>query len=78
MLEYRASVALTAADGHEDVGVGGSRLCRLVAMLLVHRNSVVSAHGLSEAADVGESASAGRDLPGSAARNSRMDRPKVK
>lgn len=54
MLQYRALGALTVADDGDDVHVGGSRQRRLVAMLLVHRNSVVSADQLSEAVFAGE------------------------
>src|SRR5262245_61311349 len=54
MLQYRALGALTVADDGDDVSVGGSRQRRLVAMLLVHRNSVVSADRLSEAVFAGE------------------------
>jgi DNA-binding SARP family transcriptional activator len=58
MLQYRALGALTVADDGDDVSVGGSRQRRLVAMLLVHRNSVVSADRLSEAVFAGEPTSA--------------------
>jgi WD40 repeat protein/DNA-binding SARP family transcriptional activator len=54
MLQYRALGGLTIADNGEDVGVGGPRQRRLVAMLLVHRNSVVSSDRLSEAVFAGE------------------------
>jgi WD40 repeat protein/DNA-binding SARP family transcriptional activator len=54
MLQYRALGGLTVADDGEDVGVGGPRQRRLVAMLLVHRNSVVSADRLNEAVFAGE------------------------
>jgi WD40 repeat protein/DNA-binding SARP family transcriptional activator len=54
MLEYRALGGLTIADNGDDVSVGGPRQRRLVAMLLVHRNSVVSAGRLSEAVFAGE------------------------
>jgi WD40 repeat protein/DNA-binding SARP family transcriptional activator len=54
MLQYRALGGLTVADNGEDVGVGGPRQRRLVAMLLVHRNSVVSSGRLSEAVFAGE------------------------
>jgi hypothetical protein len=49
MLEYRALGGLAVADRGDDVSIGGPRQRRLVAMLLVHRNSVVSADRLSEA-----------------------------
>jgi hypothetical protein len=49
MLQYRALGGLTVADDGDDLSVGGPRQRRLVAMLLVHRNSVVSADRLSEA-----------------------------
>jgi DNA-binding SARP family transcriptional activator len=45
MLQYRALGGLTVADDGDDLSVGGPRQRRLVAMLLVHRNSVVSATG---------------------------------
>jgi WD40 repeat protein/DNA-binding SARP family transcriptional activator len=54
MLKYRALGGLTIADNGDDVSVGGPRQRRLVAMLLVHRNSVVSAGRLSEAVFAGE------------------------
>ena len=86
MLQYRALGALTVADDGGDVGVGGSRRRRLVAMLLVRRNSLASADRRSEAVFVGEPASAAhtgpglasRDLGWSAARNSRIDHRKAK
>jgi DNA-binding SARP family transcriptional activator len=54
MLQYRALGGLTVADDGDDLSVGGPRQRRLVAMLLVHRNSVVSADRLSEAVFAGE------------------------
>ena len=64
MLQYRALGALTVADGGEDVGVGDPRLGRLVAMVVVHRNSVVSADRLREAVFRRRTRVGGSHVPG--------------
>jgi WD40 repeat protein/DNA-binding SARP family transcriptional activator len=54
MLQYQALGGLTVADNDDELSVGGPRQRRLVAMLLVHRDSVVSADQLAEAVFAGE------------------------
>jgi WD40 repeat protein/DNA-binding SARP family transcriptional activator/energy-coupling factor transporter ATP-binding protein EcfA2 len=54
MVEYRALGGLTLSDNGDEVSVGGPRQRRLVAMLLIHRNTVVSADQLSEAVFAGD------------------------
>jgi WD40 repeat protein/DNA-binding SARP family transcriptional activator len=49
MVEYRALGVLTVTREGDPVAIGGPRQRRLVAMLLVHRNSVVSADRLADA-----------------------------
>ncbi|HEX6328994.1 MAG TPA: BTAD domain-containing putative transcriptional regulator, partial [Jiangellaceae bacterium] len=49
MLEYRALAGLSILDDHEELNLGGPRQRRLVARLLVDRNSVVSADRLADA-----------------------------
>jgi WD40 repeat protein/DNA-binding SARP family transcriptional activator len=58
MVEYRALGGLTVVSDGGEVSVGGARQRRLVAMLLMHRNQVVSADRLSEAVFAGEPTSA--------------------
>jgi WD40 repeat protein/DNA-binding SARP family transcriptional activator len=60
MLEYRALGGLTVTDDGGEVSVGGPRQRRLVAMLLVHRNTVVSADRLGEAVFAGDPTPAAR------------------
>jgi DNA-binding SARP family transcriptional activator len=54
MLEYRVLGGLTVVDDGNEVSVGGARQRRLLSMLLVHRNTVVSVDRLAEAVFVGE------------------------
>jgi DNA-binding SARP family transcriptional activator len=54
MLEYRALGGLGVVDGADELNVGGPRQRRLVAMLLVNRNCVVSVDRLGEAVFAGE------------------------
>jgi DNA-binding SARP family transcriptional activator len=54
MLEYRALGGLSVVDGADELNVGGPRQRRLVAMLLVNRNCVVSVDRLGEAVFAGE------------------------
>ena len=43
MIRFHALGGLTVTDEHGDeLGMGGSRQRRLMAMLLIHRNAVVS------------------------------------
>ena len=60
MLEHRALGGLTVTDDGDEVSVGGPRQRRLVAMLLVHRNAVVSADRLNEAVFPGDPTPAAR------------------
>ena len=55
MVEYHAlgPVAVTD-DAEREIPVGGPRQRRLMAMLLIHRNSVVSVDRLAEAVFAGE------------------------
>ena len=54
MFQYQALGRLTVADNGDELSVGGPRQRRLVAMLLVHRGSIVSAGQLAEAVFAGE------------------------
>ncbi|MGH9192870.1 MAG: BTAD domain-containing putative transcriptional regulator [Acidimicrobiales bacterium] len=54
MVEYCALGGLTLSDNGDDVSVGGPRQRRLVAALLIDRNTVVSADRLSEAVFAGD------------------------
>jgi WD40 repeat protein/DNA-binding SARP family transcriptional activator len=54
MLEYRALAGLSIMEGSDELNLGGPRQRRLVAMLLVNRNSVVSADRLGDAVFAGE------------------------
>ena len=54
MLRFHALGALTVSANGDDVSVGGSRQRRLVAVLLIHRNAVVSVDRLAEAVFAGE------------------------
>ena len=60
MVEYRALGGMTVSDNGDEVSVGGPRQRRLVAMLLIHRNTVVSADQLSEAVFAGDPTPAAR------------------
>ena len=54
MIEFHALGGLSiSADGHE-LGIGGARQRRLVAMLLIHRGAVVSVDRLADAVFAGE------------------------
>jgi WD40 repeat protein/DNA-binding SARP family transcriptional activator len=54
MLEYRVLGGFAVENGDGDVGLGGSRQRRLLAVLLVHRNGVVSVDRLAEVVFAGE------------------------
>ena len=54
MLRFHALGALTVSENGDDVSVGGPRQRRLVAMLLIHRNAVVSVDRLADAVFAGE------------------------
>jgi WD40 repeat protein/DNA-binding SARP family transcriptional activator len=54
MLRFHALGGLTLSANGEDVSVGGPRQRRLVAMLLIHRNAVVSVDRLADAVFAGE------------------------
>ena len=54
MYRFHAEGALADSDGGDDVSVGGARQRRLVAMLLIHRNAVVSVDRLADAVFAGE------------------------
>src|SRR6266508_5197613 len=58
MLQFNALGALTVVDDGGEVLIGGPRQRRLLAMLLIHRNSVVSADRLAEAVFAGKPTSA--------------------
>ena len=53
MLRFHALGGLTVSDNDEEVSIGGPRQRRLVAMLLIHRNAVVSVDRLAEAVFAG-------------------------
>ena len=53
MLRFHALGALTVSENGDDVSVGGPRQRRLVAMLLIHRNAVVSVDRLADAVFAG-------------------------
>jgi WD40 repeat protein/DNA-binding SARP family transcriptional activator len=54
MVQFHALGALTITDNGDEVSIGGPRQRRLVAMLLIHRNAVVSADRLADAVFAGE------------------------
>lgn len=55
MIRFHALGGLTVTDEHGDeVGIGGSRQRRLMAMLLIHRNAVVSVDRLADVVFAGE------------------------
>ena len=54
MVQFHALGALTITDDGDEVSIGGPRQRRLVAMLLIHRNSVVSVDRLTDAVFAGE------------------------
>jgi WD40 repeat protein/DNA-binding SARP family transcriptional activator len=58
MVQFHALGALTITDNGDEVSIGGPRQRRLVAMLLIHRNAVVSVDRLAEAVFAGAPTSA--------------------
>ena len=54
MLQFHALGGLTITDDGDEVSIGGPRQRRLVAMLLIHRNAVVSVDRLADAVFAGE------------------------
>ena len=54
MLRFHALGAVAVTEGGEPVAIGGPRQRRLLAMLLIHRNSVVSLDRLAEAVFAGD------------------------
>jgi DNA-binding SARP family transcriptional activator len=54
MIHFRALGEVAASVDDERIAIGGARQRRLLAMLLIHRNSVVSAGRLAEAVFAGE------------------------
>ena len=54
MLEYRVLGGFAVGNGDGELSVGGPRQRRLVAMLLVHRNSVVSVDRLADVVFAGD------------------------
>jgi WD40 repeat protein/DNA-binding SARP family transcriptional activator len=54
MLQFHALGGLAVTENGDAVSLGGQRQRRLVAMLLIHRNSVVSVDRLAEAVFAGE------------------------
>ena len=54
MLQFQALGGLTITDNGDEVSIGGPRQRRLVTMLLIHRNAVVSVDRLAEAVFAGE------------------------
>jgi WD40 repeat protein/DNA-binding SARP family transcriptional activator len=53
MLRFHALGGLTVSNNDEEVSIGGPRQRRLVAMLLIHRNAVVSVDRLADAVFAG-------------------------
>jgi WD40 repeat protein/DNA-binding SARP family transcriptional activator len=54
MIEFHALGGLTVTDDGDEVSIGGPRQRRLLAILLIHRNAVVSVDRLAEAVFAGE------------------------
>ena len=54
MLQFHALGGLTITDNGDEVSIGGPRQRRLVTMLLIHRNAVVSVDRLADAVFAGE------------------------
>ncbi|MGH3347248.1 MAG: BTAD domain-containing putative transcriptional regulator [Nocardioides sp.] len=54
LIRFHALGGLTVTDEGDELGIGGSRQRRLLAMLLIHRNSVVSVDRLADAVFAGE------------------------
>jgi DNA-binding SARP family transcriptional activator len=54
MIQFHALGGLTVTEQREEVAIGGPRQRRLLAMLLIHRNAVVSLDRLADAVFAGE------------------------
>lgn len=54
MVQFRALGGVSVTHGDDEVNVGGSRQRRLLAMLLINRNTVVSVDRLADAVFAGE------------------------
>jgi WD40 repeat protein/DNA-binding SARP family transcriptional activator len=54
MIEFHALGPVSATDGDRELAIGGPRQRRLIAMLLIHRDTVVSVDRLAEAVFAGE------------------------
>jgi WD40 repeat protein/DNA-binding SARP family transcriptional activator len=54
LIRFQALGGLTVTDEGDELGIGGSRQRRLLAMLLIHRGSVVSVDRLADAVFAGE------------------------
>ena len=54
MIRFHALGGLTVSEDGEEVALGGPRQRRLLAMLLIHRNAVVSVDRLADAVFAGE------------------------
>ena len=54
MIRFHALGGLTVTDEGDELGIGGPRQRRLLAMLLIHRGSVVSVDRLADAVFAGE------------------------
>ncbi|GAA1479531.1 hypothetical protein GCM10009623_39770 [Nocardioides aestuarii] len=54
MIRFHALGGLTVTDGEDEVAIGGPRQRRLLAMLLIHRNHVVSVDRLADAVFAGD------------------------
>ena len=54
MVQFHALGALTVTNNGDELSIGGPRQRRLVAMLLIHRNSVVSVDRLADAVFAGD------------------------
>ena len=54
MIQFHALGGLTITEHGEEIAIGGARQRRLLAMLLIHRNAVVSVDRLADAVFAGE------------------------
>jgi WD40 repeat protein/DNA-binding SARP family transcriptional activator len=54
MIEFHALGGLTISENGDELSVGGARQRRLLAMLLIHRNAVVSVDRLADAVFAGD------------------------
>jgi WD40 repeat protein/DNA-binding SARP family transcriptional activator len=54
LIRFRALGGLTVSDGDAELSIGGPRQRRLLAVLLIHRNSVVSVDRLADVVFAGE------------------------